>query len=86
MLHVKVDVIPFGVEDLRETLTDLYIGNDGTGGHAIGHYDVYTSDPRGLGYPRESRPGWIGRITDFERGQGRDALAAEALKLAGGPV
>lgn len=81
MLHVKVDLIPGGHEAARQTLTDLYIGNDGTGDRQTGHYDVYTSDPRKQPYPRETRPGWIGRIEDFDRGQGRDALAAEALRL-----
>lgn len=71
-----------GVEGLRETLTDLYIGNDGTGNRDTGHYDVYLSDPRGEPKPRDTRPGWIGRIEDFDRNRGRDALAAEALALA----
>ena len=83
MLHVRIDVIPWGVERARVTLTDVYVGNDGTGDGATGHYDVYTEDPRGRDKSngRNTRPGWVGRIENFDRTRGRDALALEALNL-----
>lgn len=82
MLRVKLEVVPFGQEGLASTLTELFIGNDGTGTKEVGHYDVYTSDPRKKPYPRNERDGWIGRIENFNREDGRDALTAKAFALA----
>jgi hypothetical protein len=83
MLEVHVDLVPWGVEQGRQRLTTLYVGNDGTGTREVGHYDIYTIDPRGTDKSngRDQRPGWIGRIEDFERSRGRNALAAEALRI-----
>lgn len=96
MLHVSIDLVPHGVEGLRTTLTDLYIGNDGTGTSAVGNYDVYTVDPRETPIERDPshgkraaqrkrRPGWIGRIEGFDRELGRNALAACAIALLDAP-
>jgi hypothetical protein len=84
MLHVRVDVVPGGIEQVRYNLTDLYLANDGTGDRRTGHYDVYLRDPRGQDKSkgRDKRPGWIGRIENFDRTRGRDVLAAEGLRLA----
>lgn len=85
MLHVKVDVVRWGVESWRETLTEVFIGNDSTGTKTVGNYDVYTEDPREKPYPREARSGYVGRIEGFPRDPGQShagALAAAALELA----
>lgn len=82
MLHVKVELVPHGIEAARCVLTEVFVGNDGTGNHDVGNYDVYVSDPRGKPYPRCERDGHIGRIENFNRAEGRDKLAALALELA----
>lgn len=84
MLHVKIDIVPHGVEEGRDTMLELFIGNDGTGPPDIGNYDVYISDPRGKPYPRNERDGWIGRIERHPRHgihRGRNELVQKALQL-----
>lgn len=81
MLEVKVEIVPWGMESKRYSLTHLYIGNDGTGTRETGNYDVYTEDPRGKDYPREGRPGYVGHLEGVTRTKGRDFLAQEALEL-----
>lgn len=87
LLRVKVELVPHGIEEAATTLTEVCIGNDGTGGPAIGNYDVYLGDPRARAYPRKLRAGWVGRIENFPRhmeGRDRDRLAELALHLARG--
>lgn len=85
MLHIKVDVVRWGVESMRETVAEVFIDNDGTGSRTVGNYDVYVEDPRGKAHPRDEREGWVGRIEGFPRDPGQShaaALSSEALKLA----
>lgn len=84
MLRVKIELVPHGIDEMTTELLTLYIGNNGKGGHSIGHYDVYEQDPRGHGYPRSSRPGWIGRLNWVPRigpNKNRIRLAQRALDL-----
>jgi hypothetical protein len=66
MLRVKIELVPGGVEAGTQLLDEIFIGNDGTGS-ICGNYDVYTQDPRGKPKPRDTRPGWIGRVEDVQR-------------------
>lgn len=94
MLEIKVNLIPQGQHTLARNLDTIYVGNDGTGSGQVGHYDVYTEDPTktpidrdvpgaSLRDMRASRPGWVGRIENFNRSDPnhRRTLAAEALIL-----
>lgn len=89
MLHVKIDLVPYGNEAGRKTLQDVYIGNDGTGGPYVGNYDVWTEDPRPIlavfDYPRPAEmPGYVGRIENVARlpvESSRPYVAALALEL-----
>ena len=84
MLRVRVEIVPHGIESAAEVLEERFIGNDGTGGHDIGSYDIYDEDPRGKPYPRNERTGWLGRIENIRRGpEHRRRLAAEALEMSG---
>lgn len=85
MLRVRVEIVPYGVEEGAHDILTVYIGNDGSGNHSIGHYDVYVEDPRGQARPRSSRRGWIGKILWFPRrgaDRNRIRLAQRALALA----
>lgn len=85
MLRVTVEIVPHGDESRAETLTEIFIGNDGTGTHEAGNYDIYTADPRGKPLPRNKRDGWIGRIEGFPREEGhRDLLSLKAFELLAG--
>jgi hypothetical protein len=82
MLRVRVEILPHGDESRAEILEERFVGNDGTGGDAIGNYDVYDLDPRGKPYPRELRTGWLGRLEGRRRGPDhRRRLAVEALEM-----
>lgn len=83
MLRVTVELVPGGIEDYASTLETVYIGNDGTGNRDIGHYDIYTADPRGQDKSsgRHTRKGWIGRIQSFPRRDGYVRLAIWSLRL-----
>jgi hypothetical protein len=82
MLRVRVEVVPYGIEEAGEVIHERYIGNDGTGGHDIGSYDIYDEDPRGRPYPRHERPGWLGRLEGRRRDEDhRRRLAVEALEM-----
>ena len=52
MLHVKVDLVPFGQEDGRRQILELYIANMGRISPIHYEYHVWTEDPRG----KELRP------------------------------
>jgi hypothetical protein len=86
MLRMRVEVVPYGVEEATTAMRTVYIGNDGTGTRAFGHYDVYVEDPRGedKSEGRDKRPGWVGCIRRFPRTRGRVALAGKALRLVDG--
>lgn len=79
MLHIKIDLVPLGIEEARSTLDNIYVCNDGSGSSEHGNYDIYVEDPRGRDYPRDERPGWVGRLEKFPRSLGRRALAEQAL-------
>jgi hypothetical protein len=85
MLRIKIEIVPYGVEEGVTVLHTFYVGNDGKGNRSIGHYDVYDQDPRDAPYPRSSRPGWVGRLLWVpRRGSDRNRLrlAERALHLA----
>lgn len=88
MLRATIELVPYGVEARTEVLRTVYLGNDGTGTRERGNYDVYVDDdPRGKPYPRQERPGHIGRIENFPRtlpNRGSELLIALALKMAAG--
>lgn len=46
MLHVKIDIVPFGEEEGREQIKELYIANVGRVDGDVCKYDVYLKDPR----------------------------------------
>lgn len=43
MIRVTVELLPFGKEESRETLTTFDIANDGTGNSARGNYKIRKS-------------------------------------------
>ena len=47
MIHVKVDLVPFGEEDGRRQISEIYIGNIGQEMAGKCRYAVYLEDPRG---------------------------------------
>jgi hypothetical protein len=74
-LHVKVDIIPVGVEADRFTVEEVFVTNDGTGADGIGNYDVYTQRRM------SGHSGHIGRIEGFDR-QGANANRNELARIA----
>lgn len=48
MLHVKVDLVPFGEESGRTKILDMYIANVGRISPIHYEYHVWTEDPRAL--------------------------------------
>ena len=44
MIRVTVDIIPFGVEAKKKTITEIKIDNDGTGDVFTGNYDFSVYD------------------------------------------
>jgi hypothetical protein len=75
-LHVKVDIIPRGVEAARFTVEEVFVTNDGTSeDSSIGHYDVFTQRRM------SGHSGHIGRIEDFDR-QGANANRNELARIA----
>ena len=45
MLDVKIDLVPFGDESMRNEIIHIVITNDGTGNPEIGNYNVEISKP-----------------------------------------
>jgi hypothetical protein len=48
MLHVKIDLVPFGQEEGRRQILDLYIANVGRISPIHHEYHVWCEDPRGV--------------------------------------
>jgi hypothetical protein len=49
MLRIKIEIVPYGVEEGVTVLHTFYVGNDGKGNRSIGHYDVPDArNPAGL--------------------------------------
>lgn len=71
MIHVKIDLVPFGQEEGRKTISDLFICNEGDGGGGWHMYGVYKKDPR---FKRESLA-----TVPHRREEGCDKLVALAL-------
>lgn len=46
MLHVKIDLVPFGQEDGRRQISEIFIGNFGKLQSGEYRYAVYRKDPR----------------------------------------
>lgn len=67
MLRVTVELVPYGQENMKETLGQYVIGNDGTGTREIGNYVLIDE----LGEKRRGENGGlgptIGEIRGFER-------------------
>lgn len=81
MLHVRIDIIPFGDEDHRENIHDFYIANRGpepgvnpeTNDQRI--YEWWDSDPRVL----LRHPPGLGKVL-HRRADGAMALASKVFQ------
>lgn len=53
MLHVKIDLVPFGHEDNRKQISEIFIANVGVNGDGSVNYYVWKKDPRFPANPRK---------------------------------
>lgn len=74
MLRVTVELVPFGEEAHKRTLSTLIIGNTGEGDARMGHYRI-TYQPGEPGYAHQVRT-----LRDFARTAGHLALVEEAIR------
>ena len=47
MLRIKIELVPYGKEDLTRQIGSVIISNDGTGTHTVGNYKYTLSDETG---------------------------------------
>lgn len=55
MIRVTVELLPYGMEDHKETLGVAYIANDGTGTQNVGNYNVEFMKHGGKGLYKRTR-------------------------------
>ena len=70
MLHIDLDLLPFGDSERLRTLAAIDIGNDGTGDDRHGNYDIVITDNSGT---------TKFRIENWDRNQSAIALLGEAI-------
>jgi len=65
MLKITVEIIPFGIKDMKKRLGEIYITNDGTGNEEIGNYNYTIKTER----RQDEKIGdeLKGRVENFQR-------------------
>lgn len=87
MLHVTIEMIPFGQDSLKSTISSLYIVNDGTGDLEVSNYLAFSEDPRSVSRPPGSlRPPIIARVLGHERASGAQELLRKVLSVLANAV
>lgn len=76
MLHVKIDLVPFGQDNDRRQISEIYIGNVGYATKGKTKYHVYLEDPR-KGPVRQVIPD---AVALHKREDGAEVLVMLAIK------